>query len=69
MPEGPGGCLWTKTGGGWVGKLGPVGKLGRLGELGTPEALGNDLEVRRVYLGENFNLEPETGRWRIVGGN
>jgi len=42
---------------------------GKIFRSGTPEALGNDLEVRRVYLGENFNLEPETGRWRIVGGN
>jgi hypothetical protein len=25
--------------------------------------------VRRVYLGENFNLEFETGRWRIPADN
>jgi len=29
---------------------------GRIMAAGSPEALGNDAEVRRVYLGENFNL-------------
>jgi len=29
---------------------------------GTPEELGNHPEVRRVYLGENFNLEWQSGR-------
>lgn len=38
---------------------------GKIFRAGTPEALGADPEVRRVYLGENFNLEFETGRWRI----
>ncbi len=33
---------------------------------GTPEALGTDPEVRRVYLGENFNMEFETSRWKIL---
>ncbi|HLJ50452.1 MAG TPA: LPS export ABC transporter ATP-binding protein [Bryobacteraceae bacterium] len=30
---------------------------GKIFRQGTPEALGNDAEVRRVYLGENFNFE------------
>jgi lipopolysaccharide export system ATP-binding protein len=38
---------------------------GKIFRAGTPEALGNDSEVRRVYLGENFNLEFESGRWRM----
>ena len=38
---------------------------GKIFRAGTPEALGSDPEVRRVYLGENFNLEFETGRWKI----
>jgi lipopolysaccharide export system ATP-binding protein len=29
---------------------------GRIFRTGTPEALGNDAEVRRVYLGESFSL-------------
>jgi lipopolysaccharide export system ATP-binding protein len=29
---------------------------GRIFRAGTPEALGNDPEVRRVYLGESFSL-------------
>jgi len=29
---------------------------GRIFRAGTPEELGNDLEVRRVYLGDNFRL-------------
>jgi hypothetical protein len=32
---------------------------------GTPEALGADSEVRRVYLGENFNLAFETRRSKV----
>jgi lipopolysaccharide export system ATP-binding protein len=35
---------------------------GRIFRAGTPEALGRDLEVKRVYLGENFNLGPENGQ-------
>ena len=31
---------------------------GRIFRAGTPEALGRDPEVRRVYLGEGFILEP-----------
>ena len=42
---------------------------GKIFRSGSPEELGNDPEVRRVYLGENFNLELETGRWRIPAGN
>jgi lipopolysaccharide export system ATP-binding protein len=38
---------------------------GRIFRTGTPEELGNDPEVRRVYLGENFNLELVAGRWRV----
>ena len=38
---------------------------GRIMAAGSPEALGNDPEVRRVYLGENFNLEFEPGRMRV----
>jgi len=30
---------------------------GRIFRAGTPEALGRDPEVKRVYLGEGFNLE------------
>jgi lipopolysaccharide export system ATP-binding protein len=40
---------------------------GKIFRDGSPDELGNDPEVRRVYLGENFNLELETGRWRIPG--
>jgi len=29
---------------------------GKILREGTPEALTNDLEVRKVYLGENFKL-------------
>ena len=29
---------------------------GRIFRSGSPEALGNDPEVRRVYLGENFHM-------------
>jgi lipopolysaccharide export system ATP-binding protein len=39
---------------------------GKIFRAGTPDALGRDAEVRRVYLGENFNLEFETGRWKYV---
>jgi lipopolysaccharide export system ATP-binding protein len=35
---------------------------GRIFRSGTPDQLGNDVEVRRVYLGENFNLGMQTGR-------
>src|ERR1700722_12101498 len=42
---------------------------GKIFRAGTPDALGRDAEVRRVYLGENFNLEFETGRWKYVADN
>jgi lipopolysaccharide export system ATP-binding protein len=42
---------------------------GKIFRAGTPDALGRDPEVRRVYLGENFNLEFETGRWKYVAEN
>jgi lipopolysaccharide export system ATP-binding protein len=38
---------------------------GRIFRSGSPEALGADPEVRRVYLGENFNLEWQSGRWQV----
>jgi len=38
---------------------------GRIFRTGSPEELGSDPEVRRVYLGENFNLELETGRFKV----
>src|SRR5579863_3574503 len=42
---------------------------GRIFRTGSPEALGNDPEVRRVYLGENFNtLELQSGRWQVPAG-
>jgi lipopolysaccharide export system ATP-binding protein len=42
---------------------------GRIFRSGSPDALGNDPEVRRVYLGENFSLEWQAGRLQTpVGG-
>jgi len=35
---------------------------GRIFRSGTPDQLGNDVEVRRVYLGENFNLGLQSER-------
>jgi lipopolysaccharide export system ATP-binding protein len=35
---------------------------GRIFKWGSPEELGNDPDVRRVYLGEKFNLELEPRR-------
>jgi len=32
---------------------------------GTPDELGRDPEVRRVYLGENFSMDLQNGRWQI----
>jgi lipopolysaccharide export system ATP-binding protein len=37
---------------------------GKIFRSGSPEALGSDPEVRRVYLGENFSLEMQSGRWQ-----
>ncbi|MBV8812289.1 MAG: hypothetical protein JO033_26770, partial [Acidobacteriaceae bacterium] len=31
---------------------------GRIFRTGSPESLGNDPEVRRIYLGENFYFPP-----------
>ena len=42
---------------------------GKIFRSGSPDALGRDPEVRRVYLGENFNLELQTGRWTIPAGD
>jgi lipopolysaccharide export system ATP-binding protein len=41
---------------------------GRIFRAGSPDDLGNDPEVRRVYLGENFNLEWQSGRWQVPAG-
>jgi lipopolysaccharide export system ATP-binding protein len=42
---------------------------GRIFRSGSPDALGNDPEVRRVYLGESFSLEWQGGRLQTpVGG-
>ena len=42
---------------------------GRIFRSGSPDALGNDPEVRRVYLGESFSLEWQGGRVQTpVGG-
>ena len=38
---------------------------GRIFRSGTPDQMGNDPEVRRVYLGENFSMEWQSGRWQI----
>src|SRR5690606_36452026 len=38
---------------------------GRIFRAGTPDALGRDPEVRRVYLSENFSLTG--GEWRSAG--
>src|SRR5258708_6198847 len=35
---------------------------GKIFKSGSPEALANDTEVRRVYLGQNFNLQLQ--RWK-----
>jgi lipopolysaccharide export system ATP-binding protein len=37
---------------------------GKIFRSGTPDELGNDPDVRRVYLGENFNLDLQN-RWQI----
>jgi lipopolysaccharide export system ATP-binding protein len=42
---------------------------GRIFRSGSPDALGNDPEVRRVYLGENFNLEWQSGRLQVPAGD
>jgi lipopolysaccharide export system ATP-binding protein len=39
---------------------------GRIFRSGSPDALANDPEVRRVYLGENFgSAELQSGRWQV----
>ena len=35
---------------------------GKIFRTGSPEALGNDPEVKRVYLGESFNFDPGRNR-------
>ncbi len=37
---------------------------GRIFRAGSPEELGNDPDVKRVYLGENFSMELQSGRWQ-----
>ncbi len=39
---------------------------GRIFRTGSPDALGKDSEVRRVYLGENFPTEWQSGRWQVA---
>jgi lipopolysaccharide export system ATP-binding protein len=39
---------------------------GKIFRSGTPDALGADPEVLRVYLGENFNMAFEPGRSKIA---
>ena len=41
---------------------------GRIFRSGTPDELGNDPEVRRVYLGENFSLDLQNTGWRAPAG-
>ncbi len=42
---------------------------GRIFRSGSPDALANDPEVRRVYLGENFgSTEFQSGRWQVPAG-
>lgn len=38
---------------------------GRIFRSGTPESLGNDPEVRRVYLGENFTMNLQGSRLQV----
>ncbi len=38
---------------------------GRIFRFGSPESLGNDPEVRRVYLGENFSMGLASSRLRV----
>jgi len=38
---------------------------GMIFRTGSPAALGRDPEVKRVYLGENFNFELESGKWEV----
>ena len=38
---------------------------GRIFRAGTPDELGNDPEVRRVYLGENFSMGLQNGRLQV----
>lgn len=38
---------------------------GRIFRAGSPESLGNDPDVKRVYLGENFTMELQAGRMQV----
>ena len=38
---------------------------GRIFRSGSPEALGRDPDVKRVYLGENFSFELQSGKWEV----
>lgn len=39
---------------------------GKIFRTGSPEALGRDPDVKRVYLGENFNFDLSSGRFETV---
>jgi lipopolysaccharide export system ATP-binding protein len=36
---------------------------GKIFRDGSPEQLGRDPDVKRIYLGENFNFELQSGKW------
>lgn len=38
---------------------------GRIFRSGSPDALGRDPDVKRVYLGENFSFELQSGKWEV----
>ena len=38
---------------------------GKIFRTGSPEVLGRDPDVKRVYLGENFNFELQSGKWEV----
>jgi lipopolysaccharide export system ATP-binding protein len=38
---------------------------GQIFRTGSPEVLGRDPEVKKVYLGENFNFELQSGKWEV----
>lgn len=40
---------------------------GKIFRAGSPEALGHDPEVKRVYLGENFRFELQAGSREVPG--
>ena len=38
---------------------------GKIFRTGSPDVLGRDPDVKRVYLGENFNFELQSGKWEV----